>query len=167
VASRGSVVHGAGIRGALDRPEIAGEKSLGAAFALMGRTVSLPDTSVVGPIRKIVVDDMTNSRKDYGLLVAYSSGVELAVEPGRYDWKAELLQAQDATFTDGGAHYEVRTTAGRDTWIVRGGTQVLPSGEYGLQSSIAWNGPGVVYSLHATSASTTVDDLLRIAATVR
>lgn len=159
--------------------------SLDEGLRRFGRNVSLPDPSLVGTPRKVVVDDSGESPSDYVLLIGYDSGIKLEVEPGDHHVQKALRGDYDfVQFSDGRRHpFEVQMIAGRKTVVRRRGTQVLPSGipgartrYYELPGLLMWVEDGLEYSLQDGSGSTfaetpstsiSMDDLIRVAASIR
>jgi hypothetical protein len=135
----------------------------------MGRNVPLPDTSVVGDPTGAQLDELAKADKgSYGLLVGYSSGLNLTVEPGSTDLMA-LEARSTARFTDGRTKdFELIADGGRTYAVSPGGTQDLgPLGTNVVRPHLVFDLDDMTYTLTATSGSLTLDDLMNAARTIR
>ncbi len=164
--SAAAVVHGK-VADALDAADVHGQ-SIDFALARLQRKVAMPDLAVVGEVEKVVVDDMDRTDpKDFGLLVRYSSGVKLKVEPGHIDMADALEKTKGATVDGSAQPYRVEMIAGRTTWVADGGIQKLESGAYQSPTLLTWNSGSYTYTLEAGSDSVSLEDLKVAAESIR
>lgn len=156
------------ISGALDAPNPQ-SMTLSEALGRINRRVPLPDVALTGDAVRAEIDDWDGKKpSEYGLLVLYSSGLKLMVEPGVLDVGQKASSGRSARFSDGdSSHYKEVRIGNRQALLVKGGTQILTIGEYAVPDMVAWNDAGFTYRLQAEPGVFSTEQLLQIAESVR
>lgn len=135
------------------------------ALSKVDGTVSLPDTSVVGTMVHVSSDPTAGSLDGTpGLLVLYSSGVELSVGYGVHELRES---AEMAPFTDGRKTVnELRQIAGVPVLVTAPGTQTTSHRDNRVPALLAWNAGGLRYTLTASEENQSTDHLIAIMRTM-
>ena len=136
--------------------------SLDEARRKVGVTIRLPDASVAGAIKKVVLDDTASFESGQpGLLILFSSGVTLSIQHRPHD--LDDVGSDFAPFTDGRpSAFETRTVDGVPVLTGEAGTQTTGHGENTVPSQVMWNEGSIGYGLTGPSADFGVERLVAI-----
>jgi hypothetical protein len=140
--------------------------SLDAALAKIDATVLLPDAAVVGTMTHVVSDPTAVSADGKpGLLVAYSSGVQLSVG---YPLRGLAVETGAAPFTDGRKTANtLRQIDGSPVLVTEPGTQQGSHVVNGVPASLTWDASGLRYRLTASNENQSTDHLVEVMRAMR
>jgi hypothetical protein len=132
--------------------DVAGSSALTVeeAIGLTGMSISLPDPALVGePVKVALNETVEDGQGRMGLLIRYSSGVTLSIEPGETAPERLLGRPSGSLpFTDGRTStFQPETLADRKVLARLPGIQYSDAGESGVPAMLLWSLDGATYRL--------------------